>query len=53
MKAYDSYAMKNAYPTIIETANFVTEKDDEAGALMLLKALPQEAINSTLSLSVR
>lgn len=35
-----SYAMKNAHPIILETANFVTEKDNnEAGVLDVIEAL--------------
>ncbi|MBW8684750.1 HAD family hydrolase [Chitinophaga rhizophila] len=35
-----SYAMKNAYPKIIEVANFVTEKDNnEGGVLDVIEAL--------------
>lgn len=35
-----SYAMKNAYPKIIEAANFVTEKDNnEAGILEVIESL--------------
>lgn len=35
-----SYAMKNAYPKILEVANFVTEKDNnEGGVLEVIEAL--------------
>ncbi|UYQ94939.1 Cof-type HAD-IIB family hydrolase [Chitinophaga horti] len=38
--ATHSYAMKNAYPKIIEAANFVTEKDNnEAGVLEVIERL--------------
>lgn len=32
--ATHSYAMKNAYPKILETANFVTEKDNNEGGVL-------------------